>query len=104
MAYDASNEIKKDLAVLDKNERGDKVMVTRVDYKDKDRASTFDIRAAYTKEDGSVCPTAKGIRISTDMTIDIIVALVKGMDESSRDDLMEKLELAAAFGGGDDDN
>lgn len=91
MAYDASSEIKKELALLDKNDRGDKVAVQLITYKDKTKGVAIDIRNMYTDAGGEIKPTAKGIRLSSDMMAEVIISCFNHLSEEDREKVMGEL-------------
>lgn len=91
MAYRADNEVREELGVFDKNDRGDKVSVTKITTKDTNKIS-FDIRNMYTTADDELRFTQKGVRLNSEMTVDVVKALLKGLDESEVMDVLNALE------------
>ena len=78
MAYNASNEERTELANIQKNNRGDHIVVTQIRNKNTGNESV-DIRNYYTDDEGELKPTSKGIRFSAELTSDIVRAIFKSM-------------------------
>lgn len=76
MAYNAENDLRKELGLFGKNNRGDKIAVTKI-TNTKSGDVSYDIRNMYTTEDGEVRPTAKGVRIREELMDKIINVLLK---------------------------
>lgn len=75
MAYNFSKENQKILLTLDKNARGDKVVVTEISSKDSNELLAIDIRNYYINSAGEAAPTQKGIRIPADMLSQVVKAI-----------------------------
>lgn len=88
MAYE--NEERKDLAVIKKNNRGDYVVVAKITNKNSGNVS-LDIRQFYTDDSDQVIPTKKGIRLNTELTMDVIKAMVKVLEADELMDLQDEL-------------
>lgn len=88
MAYE--NEERKDLAVIKKNNRGDYVVVAKITNKNSGNVS-LDIRQFYTDDSDQVIPTKKGIRLNTELAMDVIKAMVKVLEADELMDLQEEL-------------
>ena len=91
MAYNADNEIREDLGLFDKNSRGDKVAVTKITNK-KTGNVAYDIRNMYTNDDDEIKPTTKGVRLNSELIVDVVGALLKGLSEDERQDLLQILD------------
>ena len=79
MAYDSSNEVRKELGRIQKNDRGDYIVVTQIDN-EKTGNCNIDIRAYYTADDGDIRPTQKGVRFNAEMLEEFIQALENGLE------------------------
>lgn len=85
MAYNAQNETREELAVIEKNSRGDCVAVSKITKDDK---VSYDIRNMYTDDNDELRYTSKGVRMSDDMTKEVVLAILKSL---SQEDLEEVL-------------
>lgn len=91
MAYDSSKEKNTELALLDKNDRGDKVRIAHITVKGS-TTEYVDIRTMYTPEGSDeVKPTSKGVRFSSDMLLDMVNALVTVLEPNEVEQLKETL-------------
>lgn len=94
MAYNADNEIREELAQIQKNNRGEYVIATKITNKTSGAVSV-DIRQYYTNEADEVKPTSKGIRINTELLPELLNGLVKALEANEMMDLSDTLnELA----------
>lgn len=94
MAYNADNEIREELAQIQKNSRGEYVIATKITNKTSGLVSV-DIRQYYTNEADEVKPTSKGIRINAELLTDLVNGLVKALEVNEMMDLIDTLnELA----------
>lgn len=94
MAYNADNEIREELAQIQKNNRGEFVIATKITNKTSGSVSV-DIRQYYTNEADEVKPTSKGIRINAELLNDLLSGLVCALEANEMMDLADKLnELA----------
>ena len=100
MAYNADNEIREVLAEVQKNNRGDYVIASKITNKNTGAVSV-DIRQYYTNDANEVMPTAKGIRINTELLPDLLTGLVKALEANEMIDLSEAL-VSMVDGDGDD--
>lgn len=91
MAYNADNEIREDLGLFDKNSRGDKVAVTKITNK-KTGNVAYDIRNMYTNDDDEIKPTTKGIRLNSELVVEVVKSLLNGLGEDERQDLLQILD------------
>lgn len=91
MAYNASNEEKKTLVEVEKNSRGEYVIASLITNKTSGNQS-LDIRQYYTDKEGQVAPTSKGIRISTELALELIKGLVDALEEDEVLDLQDMLQ------------
>lgn len=87
MAYDNKSEVREELAMLDRNNRGDKISVVKITDESKDKVS-YDIRNMYTTDDDEVRFTQKGVRLSDELTVEVVGAILKSLDEDKRQDLL----------------
>jgi hypothetical protein len=86
MAYNADNEVREELATIQKNSRGDFVIVSKVTNKNSGNSS-IDIRQYYTNDADEVKPTSKGVRFSTEELLEIMTGLVNALEPDEVDDL-----------------
>jgi len=91
MAYNADNELRDDLGVYDKNSRGDKVAVTKITNK-KTGNVAYDIRNMYTTDSGEVRPTQRGVRLNSELIVDVMQSLLIGLGEDERQSLLQILQ------------
>jgi len=91
MAYNADNELRDDLGVYDKNSRGDKVAVTKITNK-KTGNVAYDIRNMYTTDGGEVRPTQRGVRLNSELIVDVMQSLLIGLGEDERQSLLQILQ------------
>lgn len=101
MAYNADNEVKDVLAEIQKNNRGDFVIASKITNKNTGSVSV-DIRQYYTNDADEVKPTSKGIRINTELLPELLAGLVKALEADEMIDLSEKL-VSMVDGEGDDE-
>jgi len=91
MAYNADNEIREDLGLFDKNYRGDKVAVTKITNK-KTGNVAYDIRNMYTNDENEIKHTTKGIRLNSELVVEVVKSLLNGLGEDERQDLLQILD------------
>ena len=91
MAYNADNEIREDLGLFDKNSRGDKVAVTKITNK-KTGNVAYDIRNMYTNDENEIKHTTKGIRLNSELVVEVVKSLLNGLGEDERQDLLQILD------------
>ena len=81
MAYDASKESTKVLGTIDKNDRGDSVVVSFIKNKSTGSES-LDIRMYYTdKNTGEKKPTQKGVRLNAEFIDELIEIISKANED-----------------------
>ena len=90
MAYNADNEIREALAQIQKNNRGEYVIATKITNKTSGSVSV-DIRQYYTNDAGEVMPTSKGVRINAELLSDLLNGLVKALEVNEMMDLSDML-------------
>jgi hypothetical protein len=76
---------------IDKNNRGDKIIVAEVTTKTSGN-TYLDIRQFFTNDDDQVMPTKKGIRFNTEIAPEIILAMAKSLQIDEMEDLRDKLD------------
>ena len=91
MAYNADNEIREELAQVQKNSRGDYVIATKITNKTSGSVS-IDIRQYYTNDSDEVKATSKGVRFNAELLSDMLTGLVKALEVDEMDDLVETLK------------
>lgn len=79
MAYDSSNEKRTELGKIQKNDRGDYIVITQIDN-EKTGNCNIDVRAYYTTDDGELRPTQKGVRFNAELLDEFIQALQAGLE------------------------
>lgn len=73
-----------------KNQRGDYVVIKLVtDNKDNVK---IDIRDYYTSDDDQVLPTKRGVRFNSELGLDVIKALSRGLESDEIDQLIDYLK------------
>ena len=89
--YDASKEVREDLLDLRKNNRGDYIRVAQI-KNTSSGAESMDVRNFYTNDEDEVCPTSRGIRISSDFAFDVIKAMINILESNELMDLQDEIE------------
>lgn len=93
MAYDSSNEVREELLREAVDERGDYLVVSSIEKKvggNVDRK--IDLRMYFTEEkEKNVLPTKKGVRINSEMLLEVIKAMCNGLEADEKEDLAEFL-------------
>lgn len=91
MAYNYNKDEQTQIAIFDKNDKGDKIQIQHIKNKNTG-AESVDIRLMYTKEgEDDVRPTQKGVRFSTEMLPDIVTALASMLTEDEKQELCNHL-------------
>lgn len=93
MAFE--NEINEQVAQIDKNNRGDYMVVSKITNKNTGTVSA-DIRQFYTDDNGKVAPTRKGTRVNTEILPDVIKALLQLLEPDELEDIGEIIENMGA--------
>jgi hypothetical protein len=77
------NQTETKTTMVERNDRGDYVKVCRlIPPKDSKQLECIDIRNYYTSDqDGKLYPTQKGVRISSEMTVETAVAMLRALSE-----------------------
>lgn len=88
MAFD--NEVQTELAMIQKNNRGNYIRVARIDNKVSGSVNA-DIRMYYTDDNEELRPTQKGVRINSELLPDVLNALVKVLEVNEMMDLVDTL-------------
>ena len=89
--YDASKEERKELLEIKKNNRGDYIRVAQI-KNTSSGVESLDVRNFYTNDEDEICPTSKGIRISSDYAFDVIKAMVNILESNELMDLQDEIE------------
>ena len=75
------------LLEVEKGTRGDKIVVAKL-VGEKTGNENIDIRMYYSdKDSGELKPTSKGVRFSTESTLDIVKALVSTLSDLEKEEL-----------------
>lgn len=90
MAYNANNEIREELAQIQKNNRGEYVIAAKITNKTSGAVSV-DIRQYFTNEADEITPTSKGIRINAELLPDLLNGLVRALEANEMMDLSDML-------------
>lgn len=93
MAFE--NEINEQVAQIDKNNRGDYMVVSKITNKNTGSVSA-DIRQFYTDDNGSVAPTRKGTRVNSEILPEVIKALLQLVEPDELEDIGEFIENMGA--------
>lgn len=101
MAYNADNETKEELAKIQKNNRGDFIVASKITNKNTGAVS-IDIRQNYTNDEGELRLTQKGVRLNAELLPDLVRGLVKALEENEVMDLGD--ELAELLADSDDED
>lgn len=75
---------------IDKNGRGDTIRVARIANEKGDEF--LDVRNYYTNDGGERCPTQKGVRFNTEISVDIVTALLEAMTADEFNEVMSNFE------------
>ena len=95
MAYNAANEERTELCAIQKNNRGDFVIATKILNKTTGSVSV-DIRQYYTNDDDQVSPKSKGVRFNAENLLELMKALAEALETNEMMDLAEELENLAS--------
>lgn len=79
------------VTTIARNDRGDFIKVCRVIPDNPKSLESIDIRNFFTNDDGDLCPTQKGVRIHTEILMDVVIAIVEAMSPSEQEEFMERL-------------
>lgn len=92
MAYNADNEVREELAKVQKNNRGEFIIATKITNKTSGNVSV-DVRQYYTDDNDEVKPTSKGVRFNAENLYDVILGLAKALEANEMIDLADELEV-----------
>lgn len=90
MAYNKDNYETEVVLDVEKNQRGDHIIVSKMTTKSTGSVAV-DVRNYYTNKDDEVLPTSKGIRVNTEQAPDIIVAMAKTLEITDIEDIIDRL-------------
>lgn len=85
-----SDEKREDIEVLNKNNRGDKIIIAKITNQ-RSGSVSVDVRNYYTDDDDNVLPTKKGIRINSEILPEVIKAMMKVMEPDELEDIIEEM-------------
>lgn len=91
MAYNASNEVKEELVKIQKNNRGDYVIASKITNKNSGTVS-IDIRQFYTNDNDEVMPTSKGVRLNAESLLELLSGLARALEANEVMDLCDTLQ------------
>lgn len=103
MAYNADNETKEVLAEIQKNNRGDFIVASKITNKNTGAVS-IDIRQNYTNDEGELRVTQKGVRLNAELLPDLVKGLVKALEENEVMDLGDELAALLADNNEEEDD
>lgn len=86
MAY---NTTETEVAEIKKNERGEYIKVKKIEGSNK--SVSIDARIYYTSDSDEILPTKKGIRISSELAVEVLTAMAQVLEDSDLQDLRENL-------------
>lgn len=92
MSYNARDEVQTVITTVDRNNRGEKIRVTKIE-KERNNTTFLDIRTMYTTEDGEIRPTTRGVRMNMEIAHEIVAAMVEALGDDGKEDLRHKLGL-----------
>lgn len=79
------------ITTADKNMRGDKIRVTRVEREDRGRVYV-DVRELYTDEDGELRYTTRGVRMESEIATEVIIAMIRALGEDTVQDILMEMQ------------
>lgn len=88
MAY--SNEQSVELTKIQKNNRGDFIVVSKVTNSTSGNVSV-DLRQYYTDDNDDLLPTKKGVRFSAENLLEIMKALTEALETDEKEELVDFL-------------
>lgn len=88
--YDSSNEVSENIALIQEGSKGNKISITSINQVNKP-GTKIDIRRMYTK-DGELKHSTQGVRFNSELTVEIILGLLKTLDDDKRQDLILGIE------------
>lgn len=86
MAYNNQNQNQVRTCRIKKNDRGDYVDVQRIETQSGNLY--IDIRQMYTTKEDEIKPTQKGVRLNSELVLDLLVGILKAADDA---DLINQL-------------
>lgn len=90
MDYRTNNEVREELAQIQKNNKGEFVIATKITNKTSGSVSV-DIRQYYTNEADEVLPTKKGVRINAELLPELLNGLARALELNEMMDLSDML-------------
>ena len=91
MAY--SNEQSVELTKIQKNNRGDFIVVSKITNSTSGNVSV-DIRQYYTDDNDELLPTKKGVRFNTENLLEVMKALTLALEDDEKEELADFLNEA----------
>ena len=85
MAFDKAVEV----GSVEKNARGEYFKVLK--NEEKSGGNSIDVRVYYTKDDGELAPTKKGVYLSSEVAPDVMYLMFEAMDSSAKEDFISKI-------------
>lgn len=90
MAYNSNNEKREELLRVEKNNKGEYIVITKITT--ASGSVNMDMRLYFTDDKGEVRPTQKGVRFNSELLLEILMSLTKGLESDEVMDLMDKLQ------------
>lgn len=90
MAYDVSKEKELKVKSIKKNNKGEYIQIKRI-LNEKDNSESIDIRTMYTTEDGEIAPTKKGVRLNSELAVDVIANLFSCLSTEEISDIVSEI-------------
>ena len=87
MAFDKAVEV----GSVKKNTRGEFFKVLK--NEEKSGGNSIDIRVYYTKEDGELAPTKKGVYLNSEVAPEVMYLMFEAMDSSAKEDFIAKMSV-----------
>ena len=88
MAYRNKNEKQTVIVDINKNDNGDVIRVTKIE---NDGDIGFDVRNMYTKDDGELGYTQKGVRMSKEVAVEMMLKIIDTFSTDEYNAFIEKL-------------
>jgi len=80
MAYNSKDEERNIVGTIDKGQSGNQIVITKI-KNTKTEKESIDVRLFYKDEAGELRPTSKGVRFSTEATVDFVKAIISTLTD-----------------------
>lgn len=95
MAYNYANNKEELIKRIKKNERGEYIDIKKIT--NQKGAVSIDVRNMYTTDDDEIRPTQKGIRFSSELAGDVIVAMLRAVEKEVLFDIESEVQEIMEF-------